>query len=482
MEPGTGTEAFGKYWRLNIALLSAGALLSSFAVSSITVSLMPIAGDLHTSPSTASAAILVYLLVLSGLFLFFGKLGDIWGYRRVFLSGTLVFLAGSLLCGLSGTVDQLIIFRVVQGAGAAMLSAIGPAYIMYHVPESWHGRGLAYVTGAAVLGVIIGPTLGLFMTDLLGWRWTFLFNAPVCIAILAAGWFTLPKKHATVEGQRFDLIGASLFSCATVSLVLALSSVYVFGIVDLVTGSLALFAFSFWTLAIVYEGATEDPAFEITLFKDRHFSCANISLFLLKMVINGPVFLFPFYLNLVLGFSYGLAGLVIIVPGIVMLLSCPWVGSLTDKYSSRTLCLIGSAGACVVYLLFAVFTTRLSLAVVFFLLVLLGLARGIFLIPNTKLILDHTPNHMKGAASGVMKTMGNTGIILGIVIFQIAFSETLLTGEAAVLYTDPFTIPMPEIALGFTAAFILAAALSLAAAFFAWHARDAENEGNIPGC
>jgi len=253
----------------------------------------------------------------------------------------------------------------------------------------------------------------------------------------------------------------------------SISSVHAFTITSLITASLALLTFAFWTLAIVYESAIEDPAFEISLFGNRHFTNANISFLLLKMVFNGPVFLFPFYLHLVLGWSYELTSIVIIVPGATMLLTCPGVGTLTDRFSARMLCVLGALGAAGVYLFFAGFTASLTIVPVVTGLIILGLARGVFLVPNTKLILDHSPTHMKGAASGIMKALGNTGIILGIVIFQIAFSETLLAGESAVLYHhDPFTVPMPGIVAGFQMAFILAAALSLAAVFFAWHVRD----------
>ena len=467
------TGAHERYWLLNLALVSIGALLTALAVSSVTVSAAPIAADLHTSVGLASASVIVYLLVLSGLFLFFGKLGDVWGYRRVFLAGTLIFTLGSLLCGFSGTVNQFILFRAVQAVGAAMVASIGPAYVTRHIPESWHGRGLAYVSGAAVLGVILGPSIGVGIADILTWHWIFFVNVPLGVAIAATGWFTLPKKEDTVLGRRFDLTGAVLFSFATVALVLAISSVHVFGIANLVTASLGIFTFAFWTLAIVYESATEDPAFEISLFKNRHFTNANISFILLKMVFNGPVFLFPFYLHLVLGYSYELTGLIVVVPGVVMLLTTPGVGSLTDRFSARTLCVAGALGAAAVYLFFAGLTASITLVPAIIALLFLGLARGVFLVPNTKLILDHSPNIMKGAASGVMKALGNTGIILGIVIFQIVFSETLLAGEAATQYTDPFSIPMPSIVAGFQAAFILASGLSFAAVFFAWHARDA---------
>ena len=472
MDAQTRTDTHERYWLVNLALISLGALVSSLAVSSINVSLPLIAGDLHTSTGLASASVIAYLLVLSGLFLFFGKLGDVWGYRRVFLAGSCVFALGSLLCGLSVTVNQLILFRIIQAVGAAMITSVGPAYVTRYIPEAWHGRGLAYVSGAAVLGVIMGPPLGLAITDMLTWKWIFFVNVPVCLVIIAIGYFILPVNEETLRKRRFDLLGACLFSCATIALILAISSVHVFTITSLVTVSLILFTFAFWTLAIVYESATEDPAFEISLFKNRHFTNANISYFLLKIVFNGPVFLFTFYLHLVLGYSLELTSLIIIVPGAVMLVTCPWVGTLTDRYSARTLCVIGALGAAAVYLFFAVLNAGITLIPAIIALIFLGLARGVFLVPNTKLILDHSPTHMKGAASGIMKALGNTGIILGIVIFQIAFSETLLAGEAAAQYHDPFTIPMPSIAAGFQAAFLLATALSLAAVFFAWHARD----------
>jgi MFS family permease len=484
MDKGTAAGGgTGQHWQINLALVSLGALVSSLAVSSITVSLPLIAADLNTSTGLASSSVIVYLLVLSGLFLFFGKLGDVWSYRRVFLAGMVVFSLGSLLCGLSSSISDLILFRAVQAAGASMIASIGPAYVSCHLPEAWHGRGLAYVSGAAVLGVIMGPSVGVAVTDLLSWHAIFFFNVPVCIGIIAIGWFTLPGNRESLKGRRFDLAGACLFSCASVALVLAISSVNAFGITSLVTAGLGLSAFAFWTLAIVYESSTDDPAFAISLFRNRHFAHANISYLLLKLVFNGPVFLFPFYLHLVLGYSYELTSLVIIVPGAVMLLTTPGVGSLTDRFSNRTLCVLGALGAAAVYLFFAGFTTGIPLVPAVIALIILGLSRGIFLVPNTKLILDHSPPGMKGAASGIMKALGNTGIILGIVIFQIAFSETLLTGEAALQYHDPFTVPMPAIAAGFRAAFLLAAGLSLAAVFFAWRAQDvladpaAENSG-----
>jgi DHA2 family metal-tetracycline-proton antiporter-like MFS transporter len=481
MAEGAAEQGLERYQLTNIALMSLGALVSSLAVSSISITLPLIAGDLHTSPGLASASVIVYLLVLSGLFLFFGRLGDVWGYRRVFLAGMIVFTIGSLLCALSASLNQLILFRVIQAVGAAMIASIGPAFMMRHIPPAWHGRAIAYVSGAAVLGVILGPAVGLAITDILSWQWIFLFNVPVGILILAAGTVTLPKKADSLEGARFDLTGACLFSCASVALVLAISSVHVFGLTNLITASLVLFTIAFWTLAIVYESATEDPAFNVTLFRNRNFTTANLAYVLLKMVFNGPVFLFPFYLHLVLGYSYALTGLIVIVPGAVMILSCPAVGTLVDRFSARTLCIIGALGAAVSYLVFVLLTASISLGGVIALLIFLGLARSVFLVPNTKLILDHTPSTMKGAASGIMKSLGNSGIILGIVIFQIAFSETLLVGEAAALYNhDPFTVPMPGIIAGFHTAFLIAAALSLAAVFFAWYARDATVSDPVP--
>ncbi|MEI8331083.1 MAG: MFS transporter, partial [Methanomicrobiales archaeon] len=472
MDTRAETIAQERYWLLNLALISLGALISALAVSSINVVLTQIAQDLNTGIGSASATVIVYLLILSGLVLFFGKLGDVWGYRRVFLIGMFVYAVGSLLCGLSDTVNGLILFRVIQATGAAMSASIGPAFVSRHITPARQGRGFAYVSGAAVLGIIMGPSFGLAVTDLLSWHWIFFFNIPVSLAILAIGWFTLPPNEETSQGRRFDLIGACLFSCASISLVLAISSVHVFRFMSLITASLVVFTFTFWSLAIVYEGATEDPAFEISLFKNRHFTNANISYLLMKMVFNGPVFLLPFYLHMVLGYSYALTSVVIILPGVTMLLTTPVVGTLTDRFSARTLCVIGAMGASAVYLFFAGFTAGLTIIPVIFALIILGLARGVFLVPNTKLILDHSPTHMKGAASGIMRALGYTGILLGIVIFQIAFSETLLALEAAAQYHDPFTVPMYGIVAGFQVAFLLAAVLSLAAVFFAWHARD----------
>ncbi len=480
MDEQAGAIGSERYWRLNLALISLGALIGAFAAACITVPLPLIAGDLHTGTGLVSAAVIVYLLVLSGLFLFFGKLGDVWGYRRVFLVGTAAFTLGSLLCGLSDSADHLILFRVIEAVGATMITAVVTPYVTCHVPEPWHGRGFAYLSGAAVLGVVLGPTLGVTIVDTLGWRWVFFALVPVGLAIIIPGFFTLSPGEGMPKNRKFDLIGACLFSCATLALVLAISSVNVFGITNLITAGLAIFTFAFWTLAIVYESATEDPALEISLFRNRHFTNTNISFFLMKLVINGPVSLFPFFLTLVLGYSYALASIIVIVPAAVMLLATPGVGILTDRFSVRMLCVIGASGSAAVYLFFAAFTPGITLIPAILALIVLGLTRGIFLVPNTKLVMDHSPADMKGAASGVMKALGNTGIILGIVIFQIAFSETLIAAEAVKQLNNLFAVPMPELASRFQTAFFLAAGLSLVAVFFAWHARDLTTH-TVPG-
>ena len=152
MEARPGAAAPERYWRFNLALICLGALIGAFAASCITVPLQQVASDLHTSTGLASASVIVYLLVLSGLFLFFGKLGDVWGYRRVFLFGTALFALGSLLCGCAGTVNQLIIFRIIEAVGATMGAAVITPFVTCHVPEAWHGRGFAYLYGGGSAG------------------------------------------------------------------------------------------------------------------------------------------------------------------------------------------------------------------------------------------------------------------------------------------------------------------------------------------
>jgi len=299
-----------------------------------------------------------------------------------------------------------------------------------------------------------------------------LLNIPLGIGLFFAGYICLPKQGPKEVHGSFDITGAVLFGVALTFLVIAVSSIRAFGLQAMMTLSLIIFTFAFWTLAIVYERCTENPALDFTLFANPHFTNANISLIILKMVFNGPVILYPFYLHLVLGYSYELASLMLVVPGVAMLITCPVAGSLSDRFGSRPLCIAGAGVAAVVFFGFAAMTTTIALPLVVASLALLGFARGIFLVPNSRLILDHSPNDKKGAASGIMKAPSNSGITFGVVFFQVAFAETILAGEAVAELEDAFTLPVVSLVPGFHAAFVIATALCVIAMVFSWKARD----------
>ena len=144
-----------------------------------------------------SLVIIAYMLTITALILFMGKLGDRYGFRSLFLIGLALFGLGSFLCGVAPDIASLIVFRVLQGAGAAMFSAIGPAVITTYLPSSVRGKSLGFLIAMSAVGYALGPGLGGFISQFAGWRWVFFINLPIVVAALFMSWslFPLPRER-----------------------------------------------------------------------------------------------------------------------------------------------------------------------------------------------------------------------------------------------------------------------------------------------
>lgn len=353
---------------------------------------------------------LAYLLVITTLLLSVGRLADIYGKKSLFVWGVVIFTVGSVLCGLAPTIEWLVALRVLQAIGAAMITALGAAIVTSSFPPEERGRALG-ITGAVVsMGIIAGPTLGGVIIDALSWHWIFFVNLPVGIV----GWFLAVRyiPHDTPPGgQRFDLAGAITLGISLLALLLALTVGQETGftsppIVALFVSWLILFV-----VFITVEWRTAQPMLDLRLFRNPLFAVNVVTGFITFLAIAGPGLLMPFYLQNVLGYSTSNIGLLLAVVPIGLGIMAPIAGSLSDRFGSRPITLLGLVTLLLGYS--AISTLGVATSTLGYILrfIPIGIGMGIFQSPNNSAIMGSVPRSQLGVASGLLsitRTLGQT--------------------------------------------------------------------------
>jgi EmrB/QacA subfamily drug resistance transporter len=389
-----------------------GVFLATIDGSIVNVSLPTMVGALDTDFATIQWVVLAYLLTITTLQTIVGRLADMYGKKRLYTTGFVVFTAGSLLCGLAPTVGWLIGFRVLQGVGAALILALGLAILTEAFPSSERGRALGIGGAIVSIGIVTGPTLGGFILERLSWHWVFFVNVPIGIAgtLLAMRHVpaTLPRG-----GQRFDLGGAATLSISLLSLLLGLTNGQQQGFGDSLT--LGLLAVSVLSLAlfVTIELRHPQPIIDPHLFSNRLFT-VNLVTGLIVFIGLGSGVLIPFYLENVLGYGVQSVRLLLAVLPIALGITAPISGSLSDRFGSRPITVAGLAVTVIGYLTLSTLQTDTT-AVGFMLRYLpVGIGVGLFQSPNNSAIMGSVPGERLGIASSLLATTRSLGQTVGI--------------------------------------------------------------------
>jgi len=415
-----------KQWARSAILLVIG--LGSFmgAVdSAITTIIVPvIQKDFSTSVLAVQWVTLAFLVTVSGFLPVFGRLGDLWGHRTVYLSGVLVFTLSSFLCGLAPTVVWLISFRVFQAVGSAMVGSVAPTLLTMNFPPENRGRVLGLQLTMTYLGLIAGPSLGGFLTQLWHWRAAFWINVPIGMVLFLATLCVVPSGGKG-RRERFDFVGAVLLFTAVAAGLLGITGSGGKTPAGLILLGMLL-GFFFARRELRLESRGEPVLVRMSLFRNRIFSLsAGVSLvgYTCEFFVT---FLVPFYLMQVLGLSGGAAGLLLTVKSIVMVFVAPLSGNLSDRLGPRPLSLAGMGCYAVSLIFQAQLTGHSGMIWVASLLILSGIAVGLFVSPNNSAMLGAAPQSAQGVASAVLALVRNLGMAFGI-----AFSGALLAFRPA---------------------------------------------------
>jgi EmrB/QacA subfamily drug resistance transporter len=411
------------YKWLVMGVVALGTLMATIDSSVVNIALPVISQQFHARITATVWVTLSYLLTVTVLLLIFGRLGDLLGRQRVYGGGFLAFTVGSALCGLSGSLGQLILFRAVQAVGAAMMFANGGALITAAFPASERGRALGINGSVVSTGLTLGPSLGGFLLDWAGWRSIFYINLPIGLVGMLAVRFLLHPEEVGREHRRFDFPGAFLLGGGLLAFTLALTQGRQFGWdspwVDggLVLAGLCLGAF------ILQERRTAHPMIDLTLFRNRLFTAANVAGFLNFVAGFSNVLLMPFYLQQLKGFSPSQAGLMMTAVPLTTLFVAPVSGWLSDRFGSVGLSSTGLFINAVGFLWLSRLDGTVSPADVTWRLILVGVGNGLFQSPNNSAIMGAVPRPRLGVASGFIALVRNLGMVTGLAIAGAVFES-----------------------------------------------------------
>ncbi len=412
----TQDQLHERRWEL-LALTSVGAFMGPLDGSIVAVALPVMSPELHLSFSASMWVQAAYLLASATLLIPLGRLADHRGRVHFYLAGLIVFTLGSLLAALSMNGAWLIGSRVVQGAGAALLASTSAAIVTAVFPPEERGRALGINVMAVYIGLSVGPPLGGFLVDTLGWRWIFLVNLPIGLAVLAWGWLLLPRHERPGEAPRIDVAGATLLGVFLICLLVPLTFAPQWGWESarvttlLVIAAVALVAF------VLVELRVKDPVLDLDLLlHNRLFAAANLAALLNYMALYAVSILTAIFLEIVQGRSASFTGWLMLSAPVMQAVLSPVSGRLSDRIGSRVLTTSGMLLVALGMVLLGSMPDDAGIARVVLSLAVVGIGLASFSAPNSSAIMGSVRRDQLGLASAFLSTMRVTGQALSVAI------------------------------------------------------------------
>jgi len=414
--PATGTNK-----RTALVIAGLGAFLGTLDSSIVNVSLPTISSALKTTIDLTGWVVLSYSIAIVSLLLVFGAWAEKKGFSFIYFYGFLIFIAGSFLCGVSPNIVFLILSRTLQGIGAALLMAVGPALITQSFPGNERGRGLSVIGMVVATGLMLGPPLGGFVIGWLGWRWIFFINVPIGIIgiLLAAKYlssFPILNPHRKISIPGAGSLAAGLF--------LMMISIFLYGREAAGTHYIIfvfLIAAIFLGLFIYFENNPRTRLIGLEIFKNRVFSFSSAAMFLVFVSLASVTILMPFYLEQVKLLQPQQVGLYLMIVPICTFFISPLAGYLSDKLQPRIISTFGVMIMISGIFMIRFFNIETSLFQVSSVLVLIGVGIGFFSTPNTSSIMGAVERQRLGTASGIIATNRTLGIAFGVGLAVAAF-------------------------------------------------------------
>lgn len=400
--------------RIIMLLILTGIIMFVLDGNVVSIALPTMTRYFNTDVTQAQWVITSYLLAQTSLLMVFGKLSEYTGKIRLFLAGFAIFTMASLACGLSTSLEMLILFRVVQAIGAAMAFSISAALIFEIYPISEQGRAMGYIGTAVSLGSIAGPMIGGYLVSYFGWQYIFLINLPIGIVLLV-----LASKYMRIEESRsgkleVDWTGAFTMILFVVSLMMFL---------DELAGGFSQYSAA-WLLAsivtlvafIINESRTNSPMLDLSVLRIRKFVLPNITMMLFIISVFAVFILGPFYFQGVMGYTPAQVGTIFLIVPLIMSVGSPIGGWLYDKYHYKYNSALGMIIVALSLAIIGYASRKFDLHYILLSLALLGIGNALFQSPINTEIMSALPKSKIGTASSLSSALRNLAMAIGVSI------------------------------------------------------------------
>lgn len=456
-----------QYKWIALSCTSLGALFSVLNGTMLILALPVIMKDLNVGMGTVMWIIMSYMLAITIFVPAIGRIADIIGRKKLYVGGSIIFTIGSLLCGLSGTGAELLIFRIVQALGGSLLVANSAPIVTDAFPKKELGKAMGINSMVISVAAVIGPILGGALISY-GWRSVFFINVP--FGILVSIWAGLQLRELDVlpQHQTFDWKGTITFSIGMLAFLLALSFGGFIGWTNIFMFILYIITVVFSILFVYIESHAEQPMLDMRLLKTKVLACAYGSN-LLNGISRGALnFLLVFYFQGIKGMDPIVAGIMLSPFAISMMIVAPISGWLSDRYGSRLLSSIGLLISAFGLIGFMHITPDMSLIQLTIWMVIMGFGSGMFFSPNTNAIMSAVPVERRGIAAGIRTMMNNAGNVISIGLAMAVISTSItpnaLQGLFAGTQVGSEGIAVGEFIRGLRTAFTISFIFSLLAA------------------
>ncbi|MGD9410456.1 MAG: MFS transporter [Desulfobacterales bacterium] len=409
-----------------LLIASLSSFITPFMLSSINIALPVIGKEFKTDAILLSWIATSYLLAAAVSLMPFGKLADIYGRKKIFLTGMSFFTLTSFLSAISVSAPMLIVFRIFQGAGSSMCFATGMAILVSVYPPQERGKVLGIAVAAVYSGLSCGPFFGGLIVNHFSWRSIFLINIPFGVAIILLVFFKLKGEWKGAEGEKFDLTGSIIYSTAIFAFMYGISILpKPLSIILILTGLAGAVAFFKWETIVAH------PVFEIPLFlNNRTFAFSCLAALINYSATFAVAFLLSLYLQYIKGLSPQGAGTVLVFTPIMQAVFSPFAGKLSDKVEPRVISSLGMALTAFGLIFLILLDNQTHLAFIIAVLVILGLGFALFSSPNMNAIMGSVDKRFYGIASASVGTMRLLGQMLSMGIVTLIFA--LFIGRAQI--------------------------------------------------
>lgn len=407
---------------LILAITSLSTFMSTLDSSIVNIALPVMSRELKTSINRIQWVVTSYLLAISLLLLIWGKLSDLYGKKKIFSFGFLLFAIGSAMCGFSHTLHMLVFSRIIQAVGASATMSLSQGIVTATFSDQERGRALGFVGTMVALGNLSGPSIGGILMHFFNWQTIFFINVPIGIFGLVFSYVIIPEIFDTQDVKYFDYKGALLFGFALIVLFLGLLFVQEGTAPAIILLPTLIVAAATFFIFVPIEKKSKNPFIDLNLFKTHEFSYGLTAAFLSFLALNSVLLFMPFYLQDLLKLSPLKAGIIISAYPITTAVVAPISGWLSDKITYRPLTITGMTVASISLIMMTTLHQNSPVWQVVLLLCLFGIGVAVFQSPNNSSVLGSVERDKLGIAGGINALFRNLGMVSGTAISVLIYS------------------------------------------------------------